>query len=98
MIKWKNDKELFSIMKNHLYSSVIGDILDSMGYLHQFLPQKLTPLDLNMVIAGRAMPVLEADAFEITSDGNNPIMSRNFGLMLNALDDIKEDEVYICTG
>ena len=32
------------------------------------------------------------------SDGHNPIMKQNFGLMLEALDDLKEDEVYICTG
>lgn len=98
MIKWDNDKELFSIMKEYLYSSVIGDILDKMGYLHQFLPQKISPLDLDMVVAGRAMPVLEADAFEAKSNGNNPIMKQDFGLMLDALDDLKEDEVYICTG
>lgn len=98
MIKWNNDNELFSLMKKHLYSSVIGDILDKMGYLHQFLPQKLTPLNLDMVIAGRAMPVLEADAFETTSNGKNEIMKQNFGLMLEALDDLKENEVYICTG
>ncbi len=44
------------------------------------------------------MPVLEADAFESVSNGKNDVMKQNFGLMLDALDDIKEDEVYICTG
>ena len=43
-------------------------------------------------------PVLEADAFEELSDGQNPIMKKNFGLMLEALDDLKENEVYICSG
>lgn len=98
MIQYENDKALFKIMKEDLYSSVIGDILDDMGYLHQFLPQKLTPLNLDMVMAGRAMTVLEADAFEKISDGKNPVMSKNFGLMLEALDDINEDEIYICAG
>lgn len=98
MIQYKNDKELFKIMKDDLYSSVIGDILDEMGYLHQFLPQKLTPLDLDMIMAGRAMTVLEADAFEKKSEGHNPVMSKDFGLMLEALDDINDDEIYICAG
>jgi regulator of RNase E activity RraA len=98
MLKYKNDKELFKMMKDYLYSSVIGDILDSMGYLHQFLPQKLTPLKLDMVMAGRAMTVLEADAFEKLSNAHNPIMGKDFGLMLEALDDIQEDEIYICAG
>ena len=98
MITWKNDNELFAMMKKELYSAVIGDILDKMNYRHQFLPQRIQPMREEMIVAGRAMPVLEADAFEELSDGQNPIMKKNFGLMLEALDDLKENEVYICSG
>lgn len=98
MLTWKNDTELFAIMKKELYSSVLGDILDKMNYTHQFLPQRIQPITEDMVVAGRAMPVLEADAFEELSDGQNPVMKKQFGLMLEALDDLKENEVYICTG
>ena len=98
MITWKDDNELFAMMKKELYSAVIGDILDNMNYRHQFLPQRIQPMREEMVVAGRAMPVLEADAFEELSDGQNPIMKKNFGLMLEALDDLKENEVYICSG
>lgn len=98
MITWENDKDLFELMRKELYSAVLGDILDKMSYFHQFLPQKIQPIDVDMVVAGRAMPVLEADAFEEISDGQNPIMKKPFGLMLEALDDLKENEVYICTG
>lgn len=98
MITWKNDNELFEIMRKELYSSVLGDILDKMHYFHQFLPQRIQPVHTDMVIAGRAMTVLEADAFEELSEGQNPIMKKHFGLMLEALDDLKENEVYICTG
>lgn len=98
MLTWKDDKELFVLMREQLYSAVIGDILDKMGRLHQFLPQGVQPIREDMVVAGRAMPVLEADAFEELSDGRNPVMKRSFGLMLEALDDLKENEVYICTG
>ena len=98
MITWKDDNELFAMMKKELYSAVIGDILDKMNYRHQFLPQRIQPMREEMVVAGRAMTVLEADAFEELSDGHNPIMKKNFGLMLEALDDLKENEVYICSG
>lgn len=98
MITWKNDDELFEIMRRELYSAVLGDILDKMHYFHQFLPQRIQPIDKNMVLAGRAMTVLEADAFEELSNGQNPIMRKPFGLMLEALDDLKKNEVYICTG
>ena len=97
-MQWSNDKELFGQMRDVLYSAVIGDILDKMHYYHQFLPWRIQPLDKNMVVVGRAMTVLEADAFEDVSDSHNPVMNKPFGLMLEALDDIKEDEVYICTG
>ena len=30
--------------------------------------------------------------------GVNPVLKRSFGLMLEALDDLKEDEVYVCSG
>ena len=98
MITWKNDEELFALMRVELYSAVIGDILDKLHYYLQFLPYRIQPVKEHMVVAGRAMTVLEADAFEELSAGQNAVMQKPFGLMLEALDDIKKDEVYICTG
>jgi regulator of RNase E activity RraA len=96
---WNNDDELFSIVRKELFTAVVGDIMDKMGYLHQFLPPKIQPLRDDMFLIGRAMTVLEADAFEELSKGSlNPIMAKPFGLMLEALDDLKTNEVYICTG
>ncbi len=96
MPAWQNDDELFALMKNGLYSSVIGDILDRMGHLHRFLPQYVRPLAPGMTLAGRAMPVLEADA-GTASDCEVPA-DKPFGMMLEALDDLKKNEVYLCTG
>lgn len=98
MVEWENDNELFQIIKTELYTAVIGDIMDKMGYCHQFLPPEIKPLKADMFIAGRAMPVLEADCFEEISKGANSVLSKPFGLMLEALDDLKENEVYVCTG
>jgi regulator of RNase E activity RraA len=45
------------------------------------------------------MPVLEADVFgESVESTHNLLMKKPFGIMFEALDDLKEDEVYICTG
>lgn len=98
MLTWKDDDELFALMKAHLYSAVIGDILDKMGYVHQFLPPRIQPMREEMVLAGRAMPVLEADTIGKGSSGHAPLLERSFGLMLEALDDLKKNEVYICSG
>lgn len=96
---WKNDKELFNIAKKELFVALVGDILDKMGFQHQFLPPTIKPVDTNFVVIGRAMPVLEADVFEEeTKDSKNPMMKKPFGIMFEALDDLKEDEVYICSG
>jgi regulator of RNase E activity RraA len=94
---WKNDEELFDIVRKELYTAVVGDIMDKMGLLNQFLPPQIQPLRDDMFIIGRAMTVLEADVV-LDSSSNNPILNRPFGLMLEALDDLKKNEVYICTG
>jgi regulator of RNase E activity RraA len=46
-----------------------------------------------MVVTGRALTVLEADV-----PSGTDFVSEPFGLMLRALDDLKAEEVYICTG
>ena len=97
MAIWHNESEMLHVMKTELYSSAIGDILDQMGYVHQFLPSRIQPLREHMVVAGRAMTVLEADVCA-GDGGRNPVLQRNFGLMLEALDDLKKDEIYICSG
>lgn len=98
-ITWENDDALFAIIKAELFTAVVGDIMDQLGYLHQFLPPSIQPLRDDMFLVGRAMTVLEADCFEnIPESTNNPIFKRPFGLMLEALDDLKPNEIYICTG
>lgn len=54
-----NDTALFELLKTRLFTAVLGDILDAMGYRHQFLPAGISPLHPTMKLAGRAMPVLE---------------------------------------
>ena len=99
MKEWKDDDSLFKLIKDELYTAVIGDIMDKMEYIHQFLPPRIRPLRDDMFVVGRAMTVLEADVIEhATAGGNNPLLKRSFGLMLEALDDLKENEVYICSG
>lgn len=97
--QWENDEELFELIRKELYTAVVGDIMDKMGLQQQFLPPQIRPLKEEMFIVGRAMTVLEADCFEeLSPNSQNPLMNKPFGLMLEALDDIKLGEVYICSG
>ncbi len=96
---WRTDEELFGIARRDLFTAVVGDIMDRLGLQHQFLPPRIQPLERCMVAIGRAMTVLEADCFEESVEpSHNPIPARPFGLMLDALDSLRENEVYICTG
>ena len=89
-MEWKNDDELFALMRSQLYTAIVGDVMDTRGRHHQFLPARCRPLRENMVVAGRAMPVLEADVFQ---EPEPP-----FGLMLEALDSLEPNDVYLAAG
>lgn len=95
---WKNDEELFALAKAELFTAVVGDVMDKLGLQRQFLPPHVRPLREDMVVIGRAMTVLEADVFAEQGHGMNPVLDKPFGLMLEALDDLKPGEVYVCTG
>ena len=107
MAAWNNENEMFELMKEKLYTPVVGDILDQMGYKHQFLPAPVRPLaaqvptepyklrgerqDNRLKVAGYACTVLENDVFEYPEE-------KPFGYMTEALDDLKPNEVYVATG
>jgi regulator of RNase E activity RraA len=90
------DPARLELIRTKLFTAVLGDVMDARGLTRQFLPPEIRALDPDMVIAGYAMPVLEADCCgDVESHGGR---SNPFGLMLRALDELKRDEVYICTG
>ena len=96
---WKSDTEIFDLARTELFSAVVGDILDKMGFYHQFLPPEIRPIQKDMVVIGRAMTVLEADCFiDVAENTQNPLSEKPFGLLFEALDDLKPDEVYVCAG
>ena len=96
---WQSDDELFQLARRELFTAVVGDVMDTLGLQRQFLSPRIQPLQGDMTVLGRAMPVLEADVFAENVTGSaNPLMQKSFGLMLEALDDLKPNEVYICTG
>ena len=88
--EWSSDTELFALMRRELYTPVVGDILDALGRYHQFLPQPIQPMREGMVVVGRAMPVLMIDV-------HGP-QKKPFGLLTEALDDLKPGEVYVTGG
>ena len=96
MKHWGSNDELYGTVRRELFTAVVGDVMDTIGLLRQFLPPHIKPLRDDMVVIGRAMTVLEADVFA-ESHGTDS-MFEPFGLMFRALDDLKAGEVYICAG
>ena len=80
-----HNHEMLEKIKRELYTPVVGDILDQMGYYHQFLPQAVRPLREEMKLAGFAMPVLMIDVYEE--------QKKPFGFLTEALDELQEDEI-----
>ena len=87
---FENDSQLFELIRERLYTPVVGDILDELGCFHQFLPREIQPLTLDMKVAGRAMPVLSCDVY---GEQKKP-----FGFLTQALDQIEPGEVWVCAG
>ena len=77
---------LLATVRAELSTAQLGDVLDTLGRRHQFLPPAIQPAVPGSRLAGRAMPLLEIAA---TPDDHS------FGLMFEALDSLGADEVYV---
>lgn len=81
------DPARFALVKERLYTPVIGDILDLLGHVHQFLAPEIHGITPNSIVVGRAMPVLLAEVF---GQQKAP-----FGRLTEALDQLEPGEVYL---
>lgn len=89
-MEWNNDAELFELLRSQLYTALVGDVLDTFDRRRQFLPPQCRPLRQDMVVVGRAMTAYEVD---VTQESDKP-----FGLMFEALDSLRQHEVYVAAG
>jgi len=90
MPEWKTDTELFALIRDVLYTPVVGDILDALGCYHQFLPPQIQPMRTTDKLVGRAMPALVADC-------HGP-QKKPFGYLTEALDQLQPGEIYVTSG
>lgn len=84
------DADLFDLFRSELYTPVVGDILDTLGLYHQFLPQPVQPALTAMKLIGRAMPVLMIDVY---GEQDQP-----FGRLTEALDQLEPGDIYLASG
>ncbi len=84
------DTQIFELFRTELYTPVVGDILDTLGLVHQFLPQPVQPMLTDMKLIGRAMPVLMIDVY-------GP-QAQPFGKLTEALDQLEPGDIYLASG
>lgn len=94
MVIWNGDEDLFAQAEQELFTCAVGDVMDKLGMIRQFLPPQIRPLHPESPMIGRAMTVLSGDVYEESFTGSrNPLMEKPFGLMLEALDDLRPNEI-----
>ncbi|WP_135546693.1 RraA family protein [Paenibacillus cymbidii] len=81
------DDRLFELMVQKLYSGVICDTMDELGYRNQAMNERLRPLENDKTIVGRAKTILAVDVYYVH---DNP-----YDLEIEALDSIKPGEVAV---
>jgi regulator of RNase E activity RraA len=88
---FKSDSQIFAFVKKHLYVPAVCDILDSLGYRHQAMHQRLRPLlpDIRRCgFVGRARTFrwMETD-YVVKEDP--------YGLEIDAMDSLRRGDVAV---
>src|SRR5215208_8525611 len=79
----------FSSAEDTLYSAVLADILDDLGFRHRALEPNVRPIGSSYKLAGRAFTILATDIYEIPE---NPYVTE-----LEAVDRLAEGDVVVAT-
>lgn len=79
----------YQAIETKLYSAVISDILDSLGYRQQTMDPLIRPLVNDMVVFGKAKTVLAADV--------NRMPDKPYAKLIEVLDEIKPGEIFVAS-
>lgn len=83
-----SSKALLTRIREELYSGVVHDVLDEMGYRNQALPARIKPLEPHFRVVGRAATMLAVPV-------SHPSESKPFGFTLEFLDGLSSGEVVV---
>ncbi len=80
-------KEYYDWIQEHLYTAVLADIMDSLGYMKQVMCNEIHPLYPGACLAGRCATMLAVETFFIPD--------QLYDMQLELLDDLKPGEVVV---
>ncbi len=85
----RGSPDFFATIARQLYTAVLSDVLDELGYRAQALPPSIRPLDDTRNMVGIARTGLYREIFEVRA-GENP-----YELEIALVDDLKPDDVAV---
>jgi len=88
-MKLSTDFEMFKVMRERLYASVISDILDRVGFKNQVMEAEIRPLFPEAVLVGRALTVLSVDVYHEPTDP--------YFLEIESVDSLKPNDVLVAS-
>lgn len=81
------DRELFDLMQQTLYVSVLSDVLDRLGYRDQAMDATIRPIYTDAIVVGRAHTVLSTDVYAMPSDA--------YSAEIAAIDSLQPNDVLV---
>jgi regulator of RNase E activity RraA len=85
----KNSDAYYELVETKLYTAVLADVMDDLGYRNQVMSHSIRPLYDGARVTGRAATMLACEVYEVPE--------RPFELELELLDSIERGEVVVCT-
>jgi 4-hydroxy-4-methyl-2-oxoglutarate aldolase len=83
------EASLLQTIARDLYTAVLSDVLDELGYRDQAMPPSIRPLDDDLVMAGRARTGIYREVYSVVP-GDNP-----YALEIALVDDLKPGDVAV---
>jgi 4-hydroxy-4-methyl-2-oxoglutarate aldolase len=96
MPEWKNEEELFALIRADLATCQVSDVMEQLGFRFPMLPQTIRPLQSQMVMIGRAMPV--QDESPVPYGDPARFDAKPFGLLFESVEALRPGEVYVASG
>lgn len=84
-----NWSELFDLMQAKLYTGLISDVLDDLGYRNQAMTADIRPVYPEAVVVGRAHTVRATDVYSLPE--------KPYEMEIAAVDALKKDDVLVAT-
>jgi len=84
-----NEAPLLQSIAGTLYTAVLSDVLDELGFRDQAMPPSIRPLDDDLVMVGRARTGAYREVYSVVA-GDNP-----YALEIALVDDLKPGDVCV---